>query len=1036
MIRMNLKSKFLIPVIALIVLGLGVSTAVSYIISKNALKKLIQNQLVIMTNSSVKQLDSWVTIVKKDISRWSEMNYFKMAVRETFMGKAARKSGNRYLENEKKVYLFYDSLYVANAKGQVISSSEPDKNRFFDVSDQPYFREAIQGHIFISDAFPGFLTEKPVFAVSSPIRDKDAIVGVLFGFVNIEYFSTTYLDSATMGRKGYTVIIDREGVVISHIDRSMVLKPETAKFNHHQKMIKEREGFLEFSFKGVKKLIAFEKHADTGWTIITAVDFSDVMAPVQWVGYINLFIITLTILIAAVIAAIFTRLVSMPLKKAADLADAVRQGDFSKRLNATAKDEIGQLSYALDIMAEQLHEYTSSLAAANQKSLEHTHFLESMGLIDTAIRKAADLDQMMNDVLQTVLEIFQCDRAWLLYPCDPDTSSWRVIMECTRPEYPGACAAKDEYPISAELADGFRQLLESSDPITAEIKPGEHDWNKENAIRSNISMALQPRLGRAWQFGLHQCTHTRIWARDEKELFKEIGRRIEDSLSSLLFLRDLKDSEERHRLLMASTPDPVAVYNMNGKVIYLNPAFEKTFGWSHQEQLGKRIDFVPDDNMPETQQAIKRMFAGAKVQAFETRRFTKEGKILDVQLSSSFFNDKYGNPAGNIVFLRDITKFKKLENQLHQAQKMEAIGTLAGGIAHDFNNLLMGIQGRTSLMFMKMDSPEFLHDNLKGIETYVQSAADLTKQLLGFARSGKYDVKPTDMNRLIHKTSDMFARTAREIRINKQFQNGIWPILSDCTQMEQVMLNLFVNARQAMPGGGDLYIRTENVRLEQDQAISFAVKPGKYINITVKDTGIGIDEKTVEKIFDPFFTTKDVGRGTGLGLASVYGIIENHEGTIRVSSEKGAGAEFSIFLPATEKGIVSEPAVEMKTIRGKEKILVIDDEKIVLDVGKDLLEALGYSVLTAGGGREGLKIYKAEHERIDLVILDMVMSDMNGGETFDRLKALYPNVKVILSSGYSIDGQATEILNRGCRGFIQKPFNLQKLSQKIREALS
>ena len=381
----------------------------------------------------------------------------------------------------------------------------------------------------------------------------------------------------------------------------------------------------------------------------------------------------------------------------------------------------------------------------------------------------------------------------------------------------------------------------------------------------------------------------------------------------------------------------------------------------------------------------------------------------------------------------DMTERKRLTSQLLQAQKMEAIGTLAGGIAHDFNNLLMGIQGVTSLMMLEFESSHPLHERLKLIEDQVISGADLTRQLLGFARGGRYEVKPTNINEIIKKTSTMFARTRKEIAIHQKYEQGLWTIEVDQGQMEQVFLNLYVNAWQAMPGGGSIFIETQNCVLNERDRPTATDKPGRYVKISVVDTGMGMDEKTRERIFDPFFTTKSVGRGTGLGLAMVYGIIKGHGGIISVTSEPGEGTAFHIWLPATEKEVVEEDAVSENLLTGTETILLVDDEKMVLEVSKEMLESLGYRVYAVGSGQEAIALYREKEGEIDLVILDMIMAGISGGETFDRLREIDPAVRVLLSSGYSIKGQAKEIMDRGCLGFLQKPFNLERLSQKVRE---
>jgi len=369
------------------------------------------------------------------------------------------------------------------------------------------------------------------------------------------------------------------------------------------------------------------------------------------------------------------------------------------------------------------------------------------------------------------------------------------------------------------------------------------------------------------------------------------------------------------------------------------------------------------------------------------------------------------------------------------SQKMEAVGTLAGGVAHDFNNLLMGIQGRTSLMLLETDPihPQFEH--LKGIENYIKRATKLTKQLLGFARGGKYEVKPTDMNDLIEKNSQMFGRTKKEIIIHKKYHDQIWAVEIDQSQIDQVLLNIFVNAWQAMPAGGDLFIQTKNEMFDERFAEAYGVRPGKYVAISIKDTGIGMNRKTLKRVFDPFFTTKDKERGTGLGLASAYGIIKNHEGIITAESAWGQGATFHIYLPASDKPLIDKGPDDQKILTGSGTILLVDDEEMIIDVGAQVLKKLGYEVLTARHGKEAVEVYQQNSQRIAIVILDLIMPEMGGGETYDRLKEIDPDVKVLLSSGYSLGGQATEILNRGCDGFIQKPFSLKDLSQKLKQII-
>lgn len=404
--------------------------------------------------------------------------------------------------------------------------------------------------------------------------------------------------------------------------------------------------------------------------------------------------------------------------------------------------------------------------------------------------------------------------------------------------------------------------------------------------------------------------------------------------------------------------------------------------------------------------------------------------------------------AGELLFfegfIMDITERKKakeererLQEKLYKLSKLESIGILAGGIAHNFNNILMGIRGRSSLMMIDKGRSNSDIEHLKGIEEYIKNAVELTNDLLGFARGGKYEVKPTDLNSLIEHETRLFGSTRKEIEIHGDYEGDLWAVEVDRNQMRQVLLNLCINAWQAMPGGGDLYIETKNVILDEGFVRPYSVVPGAYVIVSVADTGVGMDAFTREKIFDPFFSTK-IGQGSGLGLPSVYGIIRNHGGFISVYSEKGMGSVFKVFLPALDHMTVNEVSGgEMNEFQqieyGNGMVMLVDDEEMVLEVGRLMLQKLGYMVLVARNGKEALEVYTENKGYVDLVILDMVMPGMGGGEAFDRLKEIDQDVKVLLSTGYSIEGQAKEIMRRGCRGFIQKPFAMEEFSRKIKE---
>jgi len=485
--------------------------------------------------------------------------------------------------------------------------------------------------------------------------------------------------------------------------------------------------------------------------------------------------------------------------------------------------------------------------------------------------------------------------------------------------------------------------------------------------------------------------------------------------------------------ILNSIPDTFYMFDIQGKMHRWNDSFEVITGYNSDEiATMAALDFISSPYKDRTYMAIQEVFKEGKSRV-ESQFRTKNGKTIPYLLSG------YKVEFENKVYLAgmgiNITESKKLEERIRQTQKFEAIGTLAGGIAHDFNNLLMGIQGRSSLISTDLDAYHPHMEHLNAIEDYIKSAVTLTKQLLGFARGGKYEVKPININKLLQDSASMFGRTRKEIKIHIKTGQSKIVVEADHGQLEQVLLNMYVNAWQAMPDGGEIYLEANTVILDDDDCKLYKTNPGPYAKISVTDTGVGMDESTCRRVFDPFFSTKEKSRGAGLGLASAYGIIKNHGGIINVYSELSHGTTFNIYLQISDKEVLQEITLKKEIIKGSEIILLVDDENMILDVGQAMLEKLGYSVLVSKSGQDAVEKITDVGNEIDLVILDLIMPEMDGGKTFDLVREIRPEIPVLLSSGYAINGKATEIMQRGCNGFIQKPFNISDLSQKIRKVL-
>ena len=480
----------------------------------------------------------------------------------------------------------------------------------------------------------------------------------------------------------------------------------------------------------------------------------------------------------------------------------------------------------------------------------------------------------------------------------------------------------------------------------------------------------------------------------------------------------------------------VEVYT--GRVVYANSAAVKLFAVPLENLLSAKPQDLFDDVFTSRIAALMNR---------DTKKMPVVGlsrplKLNRRQIVIRSFPVK-GEADTTILLITDVTDQRDLEYQLQHVRRMDAIGNLAGGIAHNFNNLLMGIQGNVSILIQdkKMGDPGF--DELAGIERCIDSGAKLTRQLLSFAKGGRYSLGLEDVNDIVEKSSSMFARTRKEIHVEQHLEEDLVMAEADAAQIELALMDLYVNAWHAMSNGGTLTVSTANTILNDSFVKPYNLTPGSYLKISVADTGSGMDEKSIERIFEPFYTTRPMGEGTGLGLASVFGIIKKHKGIITVDSQVGRGTTFSIYLPAAR--ILQRPkeAEKPRVVssgkrpeKGSGTILVVDDEEYILNADKAMLNELGYEVLLANGGKEALRVFDENKDRINLLILDLIMPDLSGEIVYDRIKSLRPDIRVILSSGYSIEGQAESILKRGCDGFIQKPYNLNQLAQKIKQILA
>ncbi len=502
----------------------------------------------------------------------------------------------------------------------------------------------------------------------------------------------------------------------------------------------------------------------------------------------------------------------------------------------------------------------------------------------------------------------------------------------------------------------------------------------------------------------------------------------------------LRESEEKYRALFEESKDTIYISTPDGKFLDINPAGIELFGYSSKDEI-LQIDVRDLYINPSDRETFSRTIEQEGfVKDFESALKRKDGEKLIVIETASAMRDGRGNIVAYRGIMRDVTRQKQLEQQFLQAQKMESIGRLAGGVAHDFNNVLTAIMGSADLVSRIMGGEEKLSHYVGVIKQAARRGGDLAKQLLTFARLETYNMRPVIVNEVLEETIKLVERTfERSVEVKTRFADGIPFINGDAGQLEQVFMNLCVNARDAMPDGGTLTIETRSASV--DDAVeqkSPHFTSGEYVEVSISDTGAGMDEKTLQHIFEPFFTTKERDKGTGLGLSVVYGIVQSHKGFIIVESTVGFGTTFRIYLPIPEyqaKGEVPAKQMYQEGVNGKGTVLIVDDDEMVQDLTEELLTGLGYHALKVGSGEECIEAYRERGKEIDLVILDMAMAKMNGEETFRRLKLLDADVKVLIASGLTELERRRRMEEAGIAGFLQKPYEIAELSNAVQGAM-
>ncbi|MFZ2089080.1 MAG: PAS domain S-box protein [Desulfobaccales bacterium] len=652
-------------------------------------------------------------------------------------------------------------------------------------------------------------------------------------------------------------------------------------------------------------------------------------------------------------------------------AEAFDRGDLSCRILKPGRDELGQLARTLNRMASSLNENMIS-----RMDWENTFNVlpDPVILVDTEGRLTR-----LNRAAALYLDVF------------PEESLGCNVSELRPP-------GRDWFPPQAlhqALEHGKKTRTEScTDKGHSFLVTVDPCWDLKGEISGAVFVARDITALKQMQQELAQASH---------------------------FLQQL----------LESAPLCLTVIDAQGRIIKANLQFYEEFGYSPEDTLNQHYAFLYVSD-GERQRVLMELNANGEVLGRQVQIKHSNGQPVPARLSIRKLRDQGGEVIGSVCLASNISGEISLQRQLEQAQKQEVIATLAGGLAHNFNNLLMIIMGLTSLMLAKIPQDHPAHGDLMEIETQVRAGREITRKLLSFRRTSDFETRPVNLNSVVEAAADMFGRTRQELQIHKKFSPKLPAVEVDAGQVQQVLMNLLINAWQAMPEGGKITLETRAVNLTDWCDPTWEMEPGPYVCLSVADSGLGMDEETVQNLFKPFFTTKEPGQGSGLGLASAQRIMKIHRGAIQVASTPGEGSTFTLFFPASAAVPLDMAPEEKQIISGQGTILVVEDEPTLRRVARKLLEKLGYHVLEATCGETALEIFAERNGDIDLVLLDVIMPGMNGLQTLARLRDLNPEVRVILCSG--MDETTEESLPPGV-SFIPKPVPLEILSQKVAAAL-
>ncbi len=808
--------------------------------------------------------------------------------------------------------------------------------------------------------------------------------------VTVDDFRDSIL-SIRFGKTGYSYIIDGKGNVVIHpeLHGSLYDLTDARGSRFIRQICAKKRGKIVYPWKNPgenafrNKLVIFNYIPEYDWIVASSCYLEEFYAPLDTVRNIIFAFICVTLILGLFLSFRISSSITRPLRDLMKQFRSGAKGDLSFRMKTRSKDEVGQLAQYFNDFMEKLEEYSIHLESE----------IRERKVAEKALRQG-------EEKYRTILE--NIEDGYFEVDIEGNFTFFNdSICKTTGYSRSELTGMNNRQYMDKENAEKvlkvFNRVYSTGEPTKA------FDWEfirkngTKRQVDASISLIKSPEGGRIGFRGI---------ARDVTE-----RKRAEDAL---------KESEEKYRTVLETNPDPIVVYDMNGKVLYFNPAFTVVFGWTLEERLNKKMDlFIPKENIPETLEMIDKVKEGKGFSGLETCRYTLDGEIIDISISAAIWRDSNGVPLGSVITLRDITERKKLEAQLQHAQKMESIGTISSGVAHNFRNVLSGISINNQLIQLSYPNNKRLMDLTNRINNAIKRGSQLVSGLTQFSR--KQSTKKFEILNLVDVIKDTYSLVSKSfdkrIKIKVKLPESLL-ITGDHSSLSQVMMNLCTNARDSMPDGGTLTIEGH--------------QKGEQAEITISDTGHGMDKQTLKKCFDPFFSTKEVDKGTGLGLSTSYGIVKEHGGDIHAYSELGKGTIFRLYflVSLTEKSGEIKDGPEIQRGRA-EKILIVDDEEDALKPMEELLKELGYRAKSSSNGKEAIETFESWHP--DVIFMDRNMPEMDGITCAKKIIEKDPAAKIILISGYDKKGPNGIDYKTGSfiKGYLTKPLDMNELSQVL-----